>query len=370
MESHEENQKGSRPRDAMRNIENCVATVISVVIIVLWSSTAIAQSSEFEALKSKAYGGDVASQMKLGLGHLRVEESAIDRKIGLAWIIVASSSGDTKAIQMRDHAFSIVRKSAGQDAERIAFQIRRSIKERLSGNKTRARAKATDIVLLSGIGSGEALTALIDDGADVDVATKDGTTPLLAAFVSRRFDLAKILLAAGADTDTLGRSGKPLLVEMSEQDNLPAVALLKAHGASIFSHDSFGVPIFQSPRLSDKMKTLLEIERRDMTRDEVREVQARLTAAGYKPGPVDGLIGRKTWAAFEELAAQKGFRLVDRNPNAVLHAVRVYVPTADFREEIDGAIRSNIRAVRIKPSAPKKPKKTNAQIFFAGSLSN
>lgn len=354
--------------DLKHSIEQLITTVISILIIALWGSTAQAQGNVFEALKSKAYGGSVASQVDLGLTHLRVEDSMIDRKIGLAWVIVAASAGDAKAIQIRDRSFSLVRKDTGQDAERIAFQVRRTIEEQSNGGKNRARAKATDIVLLAGIGSAEALEELIKDGADVDVVEKDGTTPLLAAFLARRFDLAKILFAAGADPEISGPSGKPLLVEMVEHENLPAVALLKANGASIFTHDTSGVPLFQSELVGKRVKPLLEIKRRDMTRDEVREVQARLKAAGYKPGPVDGLIGRKTWSAFDELSSDKGLAIVGRNPNAALLATRTYVPMDTFRQEITAAVRSSVTAVSREPSRPTKPRKTNAQIFFAGNL--
>jgi ankyrin repeat protein len=47
-------------------------------------------------------------------------------------------------------------------------------------------------------GHGEILDALIEAGADVNRVSKSGTTPLLAAVWGRQFDLARRLIAAGA----------------------------------------------------------------------------------------------------------------------------------------------------------------------------
>ena len=54
-----------------------------------------------------------------------------------------------------------------------------------------------------------------------------------------------------------------------------------------------------------------------LTRDQVREVQELLTGLGFDPGPVDGLMGRRTSSAIEGF--QQSINLpVDGRANAAL----------------------------------------------------
>ena len=45
-----------------------------------------------------------------------------------------------------------------------------------------------------------------------------------------------------------------------------------------------------------------------LTRDEISEIQQRLEALGYDPGPVDGLMGERTGEAIAAFQQDRGLR--------------------------------------------------------------
>jgi hypothetical protein len=66
----------------------------------------------------------------------------------------------------------------------------------------------------------------------------------------------------------------------------------------------------------------------------VREIQQALQAAGFNPGPVDGIRGRKTIAAIKEYhTAGTGEREVDLIKRGVRGPVRPYSRTYPARRE-------------------------------------
>ncbi len=69
------------------------------------------------------------------------------------------------------------------------------------------------------------VTALLDAGADPDIATEHGWTPLLEAVIWRRYGLARILLEYGADPTIANSSGRnPVTVASRRlEDNPPPV---------------------------------------------------------------------------------------------------------------------------------------------------
>ena len=310
QQNQRKDQKTIRNSSKLKvSLERAVTYIACAAIISVWCTVAWANPAANDNLKSRAYAGDVKSQIELGLAHLRVEGSLDDRKIGLGWIMVAASSGNKFAVDLRKRASTRFRRETLAGAEKVAFKIVRIIDDRKSRFKGGARAKSVDIVHLAAVGSAASVKALIKDGADLNVTTRSRVSPVSAAFRAKRYDLAKLLLSAGAAADATGPSGRSLLLEAVARNDVPAVALLTSHGASVFTPDEYGTPIFQSERASMKVRAHLKVESRDATRDEVREIQARLKAAGYKPGPVDGVIGRKTWSAFDAFAQDNGFNL-------------------------------------------------------------
>lgn len=82
-------------------------------------------------------------------------------------------------------------------------------------------------------GSIKALEALLSYGADVDMWDEDrDATPLLMALFRNQLKAAKLMLAAGADTNVRGSEGdSPLCWVVSKRDLMMAKQLLE-HGAA------------------------------------------------------------------------------------------------------------------------------------------
>jgi peptidoglycan hydrolase-like protein with peptidoglycan-binding domain len=61
---------------------------------------------------------------------------------------------------------------------------------------------------------------------------------------------------------------------------------------------------------------------RNLTRGEMREVQTLLKAAGYDPGPADGLMGPKTRTAIASFGESHGIELTPEPQLTLLEALR------------------------------------------------
>lgn len=61
---------------------------------------------------------------------------------------------------------------------------------------------------------------------------------------------------------------------------------------------------------------------RNLTRGEMREVQTLLKAAGYDPGPADGLMGPKTRSAIASFGESQGIELTPEPQLKLLEALR------------------------------------------------
>ncbi len=61
---------------------------------------------------------------------------------------------------------------------------------------------------------------------------------------------------------------------------------------------------------------------RTLTRGEMREVQTLLKAAGYDPGPADGLMGPKTRTAIASFGESHGVELTPEPQLKLLEALR------------------------------------------------
>ena len=64
---------------------------------------------------------------------------------------------------------------------------------------------------------------------------------------------------------------------------------------------------------------------RNLTRGEMREAQALLKAAGYDPGPADGLMGPKTRTAIASFGEAHGVELTPEPQLKLLEALRAAV---------------------------------------------
>lgn len=66
----------------------------------------------------------------------------------------------------------------------------------------------TPLMLATQLGFIEGVEALINAGADVDVSNDVGETPLITAVLNRNLELMEVLLKAGADPDRTDNSGR------------------------------------------------------------------------------------------------------------------------------------------------------------------
>jgi ankyrin repeat protein len=92
-------------------------------------------------------------------------------------------------------------------------------------------------------GHHEVCTALADAGADVNAQDEDGETPLHYAIRRDQAAAAEFLLARDADTELRNEYGRtPLLLVARETGNIEMARLLVAAGADVNVLDRFGAP--------------------------------------------------------------------------------------------------------------------------------
>lgn len=86
----------------------------------------------------------------------------------------------------------------------------------------------------------EGMLKAIDDGADVNAETSDGTTPLHWAFERGYLNAARLLLENGADIHRLNYRGNTYLHHACNYGNEESVAFLLERGAEVNPHNHDG----------------------------------------------------------------------------------------------------------------------------------
>ena len=89
-------------------------------------------------------------------------------------------------------------------------------------------------------GDADRLVALLRDGAAIDEQNGHGGTPLMAASISGKLDLAQLLLDYGAELDAVDAEGKSALHWASYLRGPDAVCFLVRLGADVNKVDTFG----------------------------------------------------------------------------------------------------------------------------------
>jgi len=87
---------------------------------------------------------------------------------------------------------------------------------------------------------GQALTALLKRGVDVNVRGKNGSTALLNAIASHNSGNARLLIARGADVNASNSAGFSALILAAMRTDLQMTSLLIARGAKVKDKDIWG----------------------------------------------------------------------------------------------------------------------------------
>ena len=149
-------------------------------------------------------------------------------------------------------------------------------------------------------------------------------------------DLQSKLKAAGynpgAIDGTLGRQTRSAVREYAEDRALPTAdaagellsglkveAPASVSSASVSSSPVSSPPVPQQVDKSDSPRepsvsqilSTAQISSTPLTRDEIRDLQSKLKAAGYNPGAIDGTLGRQTRSAVREYAEDRALPTAD-----------------------------------------------------------
>jgi peptidoglycan hydrolase-like protein with peptidoglycan-binding domain/DNA invertase Pin-like site-specific DNA recombinase len=92
----------------------------------------------------------------------------------------------------------------------------------------------------------------------------------------------------------------------------------------------------------------------------VREVQRRLWALGFRPGPVDGLFGSQTKAAVEWFQVKHGLRPTGAVSLATLTVLRERTGAGSARTDAPGGADVRSRLPQPRPAAPRSPARAPA----------
>jgi hypothetical protein len=279
--------------------------------------------------RDSALAGDSRAQVAIGVAHARGQGTLRSAILAHAWFNIAAASGEEAAFELRDRAEALLAPRDLREAERLAFSLLMTIDDARAATAIPDRPAPVEpesIARLAATGALGPVRRLLDAGASPNQSDASGRSPLGAALISRHYDMAQLLVGAGANVDALAPSGVSLLGEAIARRDGDAVAILFAAGASLFGPGAGGVPAFVAASQDTAMAELLGATRTPLSRAEARELQARLTAAGEAPGPIDGLPGARTRRAADRFLISNGLPPADGWDRYALAAAREIVP--------------------------------------------
>ena len=98
-----------------------------------------------------------------------------------------------------------------------------------------------ELLDLCASGSREEILALIEDGANVNTARHDKTTPLMIACGNNNIEAVNLLIHLGADVNSADDKGRTALMTASRYCGADAVSMLIGNGAKVNMQDAEGV---------------------------------------------------------------------------------------------------------------------------------
>jgi peptidoglycan hydrolase-like protein with peptidoglycan-binding domain len=117
----------------------------------------------------------------------------------------------------------------------------------------------------------------------------------------------------GAIDGTIGRQTRSAVREYAAARALPnadatrdLLVRLKAEAPAPVSSASVSSPSVSPPPVWQQLDKPTPDSAAPLTPDEIRDLQARLEAAGFNPGAIDGVMGRQTRSAVREYAEAQG----------------------------------------------------------------
>ena len=96
-----------------------------------------------------------------------------------------------------------------------------------------------DLIAAAERGDVEAVTRLLEQGADVHTSTASGVTPLIAAAYRNHLAVTEVLIGAGADVNVQDSTQQSAYLISTSDGFLELLQLTLANGADVHSLDSF-----------------------------------------------------------------------------------------------------------------------------------
>lgn len=141
---------------------------------------------------------------------------------------------------------------------------------------------------------------LLCKGADVNAKGYQGATALFFASMNGHEDIVKILLQFGAD---------PLIKAENGYSSLMITKLI-------------GNGDIQKI-LEERIREIKSINKKGIRLDTVLQAQLTLVSIGYDPGPIDGIIGKKTMKAIREFQCNEKLEITGRLDKETLKRLHV-----------------------------------------------
>lgn len=222
----------------------CVAVLVSIALVAVWSHRGAALSSEEQAqeLMDCASRGDLAGVTTLL--RLGVPCNTPDA-CGNSPLLFAAALGNSEVTELL--------LGAGADPQHRNY------------------AGGTPLFVAAVNGDTSTIVSLLQHGSDPNIAATGGRTPLMMAVLFNHYEAVAMLLSTGADIEAADELGDSVFnYAMNQADNDEMVRLLLACGADVRHRNVAG-------------ETLLH----DAARQGLKNATARLLRAGADPDTKD-----------------------------------------------------------------------------------